>query len=184
MNHISSSSSTKRRLTGKLFAKCNQSARYALPLLLMFSLLNHAWSQNEGIIVGRVLDASINSPLPGANIVIEGSNIGTITDVYGNFSISNVNPGQITLLVSFVGYEKELIDLEVSAGSTNELIVKLKPETTGLEEVVITAQLLGQRKAISQQLSADAIVNIVVIDAPVPADGAPRLYLHRAEARS
>lgn len=161
MNHISSSSSTKRRLTGKLFAKCNQSARYALPLLLMFSLLNHAWSQNEGIIVGRVLDASINSPLPGANIVIEGSNIGTITDVYGNFSISNVNPGQITLLVSFVGYEKELIDLEVSAGSRNELIVKLKPETTGLEEVVITAQLLGQRKAISQQLSADAIVNIV-----------------------
>lgn len=58
--------------------------------------------QTDGKLSGRVIDAK-GEPIPGANISVKGTTIGTITDMDGNFSI-DVNPNQI-LTISFIGYE-------------------------------------------------------------------------------
>ena len=62
--------------------------------------------QTNGKLSGRVIDAK-GEPIPGANISVKGTTIGTITDMDGNFSI-DVNTNQI-LTISFIGYETKTI---------------------------------------------------------------------------
>ena len=93
-------------------------------------------------IKGVVLDDE-GYPVPGANIVIAGSTVGTITDVEGNFSIT-AEVGK-TLSVSFVGYEKK--DVLIQA-SKNNYTIHLKPESKILDEVVVTGyQTISKERA-------------------------------------
>lgn len=84
---------------------------------------------------GTVVDKSSQSPLPGANIVLLGSDpqMGTVTDINGNFTLAGVPIGRQSLEISFVGYHSQkLTDLIVS--SAKELILKIE-----LEENVLSA---------------------------------------------
>ena len=58
-----------------------------------------------GEVTGTVNDDG-GSPLIGANVMVEGTDIGAATDVNGNFTISNVPDGRITLVVTMIGYKK------------------------------------------------------------------------------
>ena len=55
-------------------------------------------------ITGTVVDAESNSPLPGATVVIKGTQIGTTTDFDGLFSISDASEGD-TLVITFIGFD-------------------------------------------------------------------------------
>lgn len=83
-------------------------------------------------ITGTVNDASTGEPIIGANVVVEGSTIGVVTDVNGRFTLELSNPNSV-LLVSFIGYNSERI---VTNGLTS-LEVRLVPDITKLEEVVV-----------------------------------------------
>lgn len=90
-----------------------------------------------GQISGVVTDQSSNQPLPGVNVVIQGTQQGASTDVNGGYTISDVDPGTYTLVVSFVGYEERTIeDLSVAAAETTEVNISLVPSTVQLDEVV------------------------------------------------
>ncbi|WP_245856852.1 TonB-dependent receptor [Lutibacter flavus] len=83
---------------------------------------------------GKVVDES-NQPLPGASVVITGTQTGSSTDFDGNFSFeSSTTSGNV--LVSFVGYESKTIAFN---GTTNFGSVALKPSAESLEEIIITA---------------------------------------------
>lgn len=84
------------------------------------------------VVSGRVTDAATGEPLPGVNIVIKGSGIGTITDLNGSFSLQ-VNEKDDILVFSFVGYRTMEVPLE---GRTS-LNVQLQPEVLNLDEVVV-----------------------------------------------
>jgi hypothetical protein len=56
-----------------------------------------------GGVKGKIVDNG-NEALIGANVVVKGTTIGTITDVDGNYIIQNIPAGEITLLASFIGY--------------------------------------------------------------------------------
>lgn len=87
----------------------------------------------DNIIYGWVGDKERNA-LPGANVSIKGTKVGTITDVNGNFKISAKSSD--ILLVSFIGY----ITKEVCVGKTNEQFkIILNPNISQLDEVVVTA---------------------------------------------
>lgn len=79
---------------------------------------------------GKVLDSN-GQPLPGVTIVIKGSSQGTITDVDGAYSLSNVNDDAI-LMFSFVGLRTQ----EISANGQSTMNVVMNEDTVGLEEVV------------------------------------------------
>lgn len=81
-------------------------------------------------ISGKVTDSS-GAPLPGVTVVVKGTTQGTVTDAYGNYSLSNVL-GNAELIFSFVGMKTQ--EVFVSGKSVINMI--MQEETIGLEEVV------------------------------------------------
>jgi len=82
-------------------------------------------------VIGIVKDAT-GAPIIGANIVIKGTTNGTITDVDGKFSLSNVKKGDI-LEVSYIGY----ITQNITLNGESSLRIALKENSQALEEVVV-----------------------------------------------
>ena len=133
-----------------------------ISLALLLSLIyNFSFSQGSATVSGVIKDASTGSTLPGAAIIIEGMNRGTITDNYGKYMLTGVPAGKNVLLFTYIGYKDQPYDVTIVAGQSQKVDIMLEVEAYGVEEVVITHQLMGQTKAINQQLNADALVNVV-----------------------
>ena len=119
------------------------------------------FAQGTTTIRGVVRDSTTRDPLPGANIVIMGTGLGTASDLYGRYSLDNIPIGDILIRVSYVGYKTTEEKIKTVPNKTMEIEFRLTPESIEGQEVVITAQAKGQTEAINQQLTANAIVNIV-----------------------
>ncbi len=79
-------------------------------------------------ITGRVIDNSTNEPIRGANIVIFSKPIHTITDLYGQFEIIDIQPGTYTLQVFCIGYiQKDVPDIETKPDRLMRLDIRLEP---------------------------------------------------------
>ncbi|MDZ7755533.1 TonB-dependent receptor [Rhodohalobacter sp.] len=94
----------------------------------------------QGTVEGVISDTD-NNPLPGANVVLVGENIGASTNPDGEYSIS-ASAGNYTLQVSFLGYQTSRQDITISPGETLTLNVTLEIATFGGGEVVV----LGTRR--------------------------------------
>ncbi len=108
-----------------------------------FSIGTGVYSQNlTQTIKGVVLDLDSQIPLPGATVMILGTDpvIGTTTDVNGNFRLTSVPVGRYSLKFSFVGYEP-LVRSEVLVLSGKEVVlqVSLKESTVNLQQVEVKA---------------------------------------------
>jgi len=112
-------------------------------------------------IEGTVKDAQTGNPLPGANVAVVKTSLGAATDIFGKFTIRGVSPGTYTLRVTYVGYRQQEVTIVVTEGEIAKQDFKLVAVAIEGEEVVITAQALGQNEAINQQLAAPAIINVV-----------------------
>ncbi|NOY61119.1 MAG: TonB-dependent receptor [Calditrichaeota bacterium] len=120
------------------------------------------YARISGKIVGKVTDAKTGEPLPGANIIIEGTSLGAATDIKGKYIIPGLNPGNYTIIVKYIGYKDKKITVSLRTRQT--LVQNVKLEYVGIEageEVVVVAQAEGQMAAINRQLSARAIKNVV-----------------------
>lgn len=102
--------------------------------------------QVTGKLTGRVVDAK-GDPIPGANIAVKGTTIGTITDMDGNFSI-NVNPNQI-LTISFIGYETKTIPVS----NQKTLNVVLKENVNELDELVVVSYGTQKKRDLTGSVS-------------------------------
>lgn len=118
----------------------------------------------QGTISGTIIDAAEGSTLPGAAVMIKGTNYGTITDGFGKYTLTGVPAGTNTIVFSYIGYLVIEKTVELTAGSNLTLNINMEAEAILGQELVVTGQLLGQTKAINQQLNADAIVNMVSED--------------------
>ena len=84
-------------------------------------------------ISGKVVDEN-GVELPGVNVSVKGTQVGTLTDVNGSFSLDNVPGGEkAVLLFSYVGYMTQ----EVKVGNERYLRVKLLENAEQLDEVVV-----------------------------------------------
>jgi TonB-dependent SusC/RagA subfamily outer membrane receptor len=92
-------------------------------------------------ITGTVTDAQTGDPIIGGNIVVEGTTIGTTTDVDGKFAL-DVPQANAVVVVSFVGYLSERVTI---TGQSN-LAVKLTPDIKKLDEVVVVVGFGTQKK--------------------------------------
>ena len=86
--------------------------------------------QQQKSITGTVSDET-GQPLPGVTVVIKGTTQGTVTNVDGNYSISNI-PENTILVFSFVGMRTQ----EIEVGSQTSIDIKLTVDVFGIEEVV------------------------------------------------
>lgn len=87
--------------------------------------------QQGRTVSGIVVDGN-GEPVIGANVVVRGTTNGTITDLDGNFSLSNIAPNT-TITVSYIGY----LTQEIQVGSQSSIRVVLLEDTQTLEEVVV-----------------------------------------------
>ncbi|WP_350293612.1 SusC/RagA family TonB-linked outer membrane protein [uncultured Croceitalea sp.] len=108
-------------------------------LTLLLAFVVHLTFAQDKTISGTVTDGD-GLPLPGVNIVVEGTSNGTQTDFDGNYSIS-ASAGQ-TILFSYIGQKDER--RTVGAGST--INVQMQEDAQALEEVVVTAQGIKREK--------------------------------------
>lgn len=96
-----------------------------LLLMLPFSVL----AQNT--LTGTVSDTS-GLPIPGANVIIEGTNKGTTTDIDGNYTLLEVNTGD-NIVFSFIGFANQV----VAYNGQTTLNIVLQEDATQLQEVVV-----------------------------------------------
>lgn len=94
----------------------------------------------EGVVRGKVVDATNNEPLPFVNVVIMGTTTGAVTDLDGNFQIFGLNPGFIRLTTSFVGYRNTISDeFEVSNANVANITIKMESVEQQIDEIIVKA---------------------------------------------
>lgn len=131
--------------------------KYKIIFLLIF-INEILFAGTTGKIAGRVTDASNNEPLPGINVIIEGTTIGTATDDNGNYILINLQPGNYNIKFSGVGYQKITFrDVKVIADFTTRIDVRLNVESIETETAIVQAEAPLVRKDLtSSHTSLDA----------------------------
>ena len=126
-----------------------------MQLICLVTLANPNSVDGSLKITGRVTDENGNA-LVGATVVIDNSLQGVSTNRDGEFTLTTLRAGSYSIAVSFIGYEKQVIDINLTA---NELVlVQLKPESIMGEAVVVSATRASSRMPIAQTtLNADEI---------------------------
>lgn len=94
----------------------------------------------QGIVTGTVIDGELNTPLPGASVVVKGTTKGTSSDMDGKFSIQ-VDANSGVLEISYVGFVTQKVNYTLSSGKAN-LKITLHPDAQALDEVVVTGSAL------------------------------------------
>jgi outer membrane receptor protein involved in Fe transport len=137
-----------------------------LILVIIFSFPSAVKSQTTGKIAGKVTDTDDGSPLVGANVVLEETQMGAAVGPDGYYYIINVPPGVYTVKIMMMGYSAYVFDnVRVSVNRTVELDAKLKPSVIEGEEVVVTAAAVEIRKdqtSSVRNVSSDKIENLPV----------------------
>ena len=105
-------------------------------LTLLFTFVFLRWSAllqaQDQTITGQITDLSEGEGLPGVNILVKGSSVGTVTDIDGNYSLSVPLTAE-TLVFSSVGYET----LEEPINNRSTIDIALSSDIQALSEIVV-----------------------------------------------
>ncbi len=137
--------------------------------LIFFFVLTFVFSPRfaqaqNATLTGTVLDEATKEPLPGANVFLIGTAVGTSTDLDGGYKLMEVKPGVYTVRFSYLGYRDQRKKVDLEPGKVVHLKVYLVAEALTGDTVVVLAQAMGQTQAINQQLTASSITNVVSAD--------------------
>ena len=109
----------------------------ALPALL--ALTASSARAQQGAVTGQVVDAQSAQPAVGAQVTIQGTQLGALTDESGRYRITGVPTGrQIVLQVRLLGYALSNRQVRVPSGETVTVNFELRPRAITLEELVVT----------------------------------------------
>ncbi len=112
---------------------------------------------------GSVFDGQSGEPLAGANILVIGTNIGTTTNIDGNFTLDIELPAEIS--VSFVGYKTKVVDV-----TETDIKIEVHPTALGGSEIVVTSTRGAAESSKSPQPTSSinsrqmAMRNIITLD--------------------
>ncbi len=134
----------------------------ALPVFLaiiMMALCQGAFAQAQKV-TGKVTGNDDGAPVPGVNVLVKGTTLGTTTDASGNFALT-LTDGQATLVFSFIGYATQ----EVAVNNRSIIDVSMMADTRTLEEVVVVgygSQLKKELTGAVQTVSSSELKDIPV----------------------
>lgn len=117
---------------------------FFFPMLIM--------TAQENGIKGTVISSDDGMPLPGATVVVSGTNLSTVTDFDGNFSFQNI-ASDATIVVSFIGFAPQ----SISVKGQKTFNITLKVDNNKLNEVVVTGYSKQKKTDIT---GAVAVVNM------------------------
>ena len=108
----------------------------------VYIISNYCFAQ-QITVSGKVLALESGSPIPGVNVIIKGSTIGTVTNIDGSYKINVPNQKDACLIFSFIGLATE----EVTIGSQAVIDMVMTAEIRQLSGVIITAVGIESDKA-------------------------------------
>lgn len=107
---------------------------------IAFLFCHHIVAQ-QAEVRGRVFNPVNNQGIPFANVLVLGTEIGTVTDESGNYILNNVPPGLYNIRASFVGYKsKTQFEIQLSLAKAVRLDFELEEEAADLSEVVVASE--------------------------------------------
>lgn len=125
-----------------------------------FVLLSLLAAAQTGSITGTVIDNESKEPLIGVTVLVEGTTLGSITDLSGNYTIKNIPAGAKTIRFKYVGYEDLTKEAVIQDGQTVTLEnAALISTAIGLTEVEVFANVVEDRKT---PVAASTITNIEI----------------------
>ena len=126
--------------------------------------------RKQGTITGTITDGATGQPLPGVNVLVEGTDLGAATGPKGIYEITGVEPGTYAVTASFIGYGDETEEgVEVQEGQTTTVDIAMQKQATGLDEVVVVGYGEQQRKDLTGSISTVSAEDIE--DLPVTSIG-------------
>ncbi|WPP51814.1 SusC/RagA family TonB-linked outer membrane protein [Catalinimonas niigatensis] len=133
--------------------------RQMIPMLKESTIKEFVEVNLEKIVRGTITDLSSGGAIPGVNIVVKGSTIGTVSGIDGEYNLEV--PDDAVLVFSSVGYLKE----EVTVGNQSVIDVQLSPDLQQLDEIVVVgygtqekSKLVGSVSQVSSQAINDRSV--------------------------
>jgi len=118
--------------------------------LLFFVVSAAAAFAQTNVVSGKIVDET-NQPLPGATVTVKGTQKSTGADANGNFRLTGVTNGIVTLQISFIGYLTTEKVLNVSGNVT--VNVQLTPNAKGLNEVVVIGYGTARKKDLTGSIT-------------------------------
>lgn len=110
-------------------------------------------------VTGRVVDAA-REPVIGASIIIEGTSLGTVTDIDGNFSLE-VSDDNAMLTISYIGYKTHNVRVQ----GKNNINVVLQEDSKALDEVIVVGY--GTQKKVNLTGSVETVKSDKIAGKPV-----------------
>ena len=114
--------------------------RGTLPVFLFIILLSQFLFGQTGKLAGRITDEN-GEPLIGANVILEGTNLGAASDFEGYYSVLNIRAGTYSVQFRYIGYQAKIVQgVQINSDKTTTIDVTLASEVLSGEEVVVTAE--------------------------------------------
>lgn len=113
---------------------------YTLLIIAVFISSTSVFAGTKGKIAGKVID-EFGEPLIGVQVFIENTTKGVLTDIDGNYTIINLDPGKYTVVFSYIGFATTKVqEVEVIVDKTTEVNTTLIEEVIEGQEVIVTAE--------------------------------------------
>jgi outer membrane receptor protein involved in Fe transport len=126
-----------------------------LSAVLLLTAIGTAMAGTTGKIAGRVTDRATGEPLMGVNVMVEGTELGAVTDAAGNYTVLQVPPGTFALNLSLLGYAKTRVsDIRVLIDQTAAVSVPLAGETIAGTAVSIVAERKAVKKDVATSVAS------------------------------
>jgi TonB-dependent starch-binding outer membrane protein SusC len=137
--------------------------RWLLSFGLAIALLPQmGFAQERGVISGSVVDQATQRPLIGAQVTVAGTQLGTITNQQGRFTITGVPAGIREVRASLIGFSAATRTVEVAPGAVATVELALAQTAVALDELVVTGTAGRQERraqaAVVETLNAAEIV--------------------------
>ena len=114
-------------------------------ILMVFLLSGMHLQAQQRIVTGTVTD-EVGAPIPGVNVLIKGSNVGTTTDIDGRYQLS-INE-EVTLIFSMIGFAEN----EINTSNRNQINVVLSESSIALGEVVVVGYSEVERRHLASSI--------------------------------
>ena len=129
--------------------------------MCLFVGINHAQAQIT--VKGTVVSIENNEPIIGASVLVKGTTNGTITDINGQFTLTNISPANKTIVVSFIGMETQEVTIKP------EMRITMASTTEVMDEVMVVAfgtakksAFTGSAKMIhTEQITKRPVTNVI-----------------------
>lgn len=122
-------------------------------IVVLFSLVYSFVFSQTGMVQGKITDDK-GVALIGATVLMQGTTVGTITDIDGNYSISALPAGEVILEASYVGYQQVSKLIDVPAGGSITVNFTLEEDITELDELVVIGYGTKRKRDITSSISS------------------------------